>query len=177
MGKNNWYGAELHNLNFTPAKGGLEAAVMCLPPAAKQAFYSAAMRKGIIHRSTWNGCAFNAGGVEVGINGITSHQKAAEAFGCTTAVVSKFIQAWDNSPYTSDEAATRGLLELLEKVGIFSDPDQPKVVRIYRKVIVEGNMTDAELLKDFQAEIADLDAVIDGWAEAHELLFKETVSV
>lgn len=174
---NTWYGAELHNLNFKSTTGfSLESAVKCLSPGAKQAFYSAAMRKGIIRRGTWNACAYNAGAEEIGVLGVNSFEKAAEAFQCTVAVVRKFINAWDSSPYRSDEEATRALLELLEKVGIFSDPDSPRIVRVYRKVIVEGNMTDAELLADFQKEITNLDTVIDGWAEAHELLFKETVN-
>lgn len=178
MSKRNEWGAQLHNLNFKSVTGfDLEAAVRCLSPGAKQAFYSAAMRHGTIRRRTWNGCAYNQGGKEIvsGSN-IGSVQEAAKIFQCTPAVVSKFIQAWDRSPYNSDKEATKALLELLEKVGIFSDPDKPRVVRVYRNLVVKGNITDDELLQQFQSEVTNLDTIIEGWAEAHNLLFKETVN-
>lgn len=177
MAKRNDWGAQLHNLNFrSVVANDLESAVRCLSPGAKQAFYSAAMRKGVLHKRTWNGCAYNAGGMEIvsGSN-IRSIQEAAKIFQCTPHTVSKFIQAWDSHP-GSDEHSTKILLELLEKVGIFSDPDKPRVVRVYRNIVVEGNITDSELLADFQKEVANLDTIIEGWAEAHNLLFKEKVN-
>lgn len=177
MAKRNDWGAQLHNLNFRSVTGfDLESAVRCLSPGAKQAFYSAAMRKGILRKRTWNGCAYNAGGKEIlsGSN-IQSVQEAAKIFQCSPYTVSKFIRAWDSHP-GSDEHSTKILLELLEKVGIFSDPDKPRVVRVYRNIIVEGTVTDEVLLKQFQDEVANLDNIIEGWAEAHNLLFKEAVN-
>lgn len=173
----NKWGSEhfrLSGLNMKPATGSpLEQAVKLLPARVKQAFYGAAMRKGVIARSTWNGCAFNAGSLEqevlgdkVSKAGVTSGPAAAQVFGISEFLVSNFIQAWDSSPYPSDQAATEALVEILERIGIYSDPDQPKV-RIVMQTVCEG--TDAELMAAFKKELENPEFSFPELAAAEEL--------
>lgn len=154
------WGAEhftLKNMNFKVTDGSLESAVKCLKAKTKQAFYAAIVKNGVIHRKTWNGCAFNAAGLVLeNPRTINSYLTASATFGDTEAVVKKFILAWDNSHYATDQLATAALLEILERVGIFSDPDQPK---IQRRIVVEvaeaSTMTDAELMFEFTLLVQD----------------------
>lgn len=102
----------------------LEQAVAKLNPKAKQAMFSAATH-GLIKRGTWNGCAFNAGGIEIGNKHVSTIEAAAEAFGCSRQVVSDFICVWDQLPGT-DTSATAQLRETIERVGLFSEPSTAK---------------------------------------------------
>jgi hypothetical protein len=164
-----WGAKSFHisGLNFGKSTGSrLEQACYLLPARVRQAFYGAAMRQGTIARKTWNGCAFNAGslvneiqgqkieGKQEVISGVQSYMSAAEVFGISEFKVKNFIDAWDGSPYPNDQVATEALVEILERIGLFNDPDKPKV-RIVTHVVHEGNMTDAEVLASFQAELAN----------------------
>jgi len=157
----------LTGLNFGKSSASeLEQAVTLLPARVRQAFYGAAMRKGIIARKTWNGCAFNAGSLENEIQGkkiegklevtqgVAGYTSAAEVFNISPYKVSRFISAWDTSPYASDKLATEALVEILERIGIFNDPDKP-TVKIVTHTVYEGNMTDAQLLASFKEELTN----------------------
>lgn len=147
----------LSNLNFSVNDGSLLSAVKMLKAKTKQAFYAAIVKNGVIHRSTWNGCAYNAGAemLDQPLQ-VSSIASAANAFGDTPAVVKRFINAWDTSRYTSDEIATQALLEVLEQVGIFTDPDSPTVrKRIVVKTMIESTMSDQEMLDEFKQIVLD----------------------
>src|SRR5689334_14400274 len=59
------------------------------PSGLKQAMFAAASTR-LIKRKTWNGCAFNAAGVEVGKNdSVQSIDVAAKTFGVTQAAVTQ----------------------------------------------------------------------------------------
>ena len=147
----------LSNMNFSVNDGSLLSAVKMLKAKTKQAFYAAIVKNGVIHRSTWNGCAYNAGAMELEqALHVASIASASAAFGDTQAVVRRFINAWDSSRYTSDEFATKALLEMLEQVGIFTDPDQPTVrKRIVATTIHESTMSDQQMLDEFKSIVLD----------------------
>lgn len=122
--------------NFSGSVGTLEDIVGEFPSGLKQAMFAAASTR-IIQRSTWNGCALNAAGMEVGKQGSVSSLKAAsEAFGITQAQAGIFICHWD-SLSGSDEEATQHLCTILERVGLFSEPGQ-RPPRIIRKKVYEN---------------------------------------
>lgn len=155
----NW-GSEhfrITGLNFSGVGDfSLEAAVTMLPARVKQAFYGAAMRQGVLRRSTWNGCAFNAGSMEIqeNNNGLLAYsiESSAKMFNISSALVKRFISAWDHSKYPNDREATQALVEMLERIGIFTDPDMP-TVKIISTRVYEGNMTDEQLLDSFNVAI------------------------
>lgn len=172
----------ISGLNFKGHGGSaLEQATYLLPARVRQAFYGAAMRQGVIARKTWNGCAFNAGSLENEIQGkkiegkakveigVQSTNTAADVFGISQFKVKNFIQAWDQSPYPNDKVATEALVEILERIGLFNDPDKPKV-RIVTHVVHEGNMTDAQLLDSFKEELKNIDFSFPELSAVEELL-------
>lgn len=168
------WGSEFINAGKKPAPSStLEAAVADLNSKTKRAFYSAILRTGTLARKTWDGCAYNQGGIELGDKTINSSAAAAELFECDVTVVGRFINAWDSfRPDYSDKQATQALLEILEKVGILNEPtkaEKPKgEKRSYRIVVWEGYYNDSAL-KD-----AILDGMdIEGTVEAFQLLFAE----
>lgn len=162
---------ELSGLNFKThtSNNTLYHAVEILPARVKQAFYGAAIRKGVIKRSSWNGCAFNEGGIEIGNETVKSIPAAARAFGVSEFLVKNFIQKWDSSPYPSDSEATQALIGILEKVGIFSEPDKP-TVRIINETVYTGNLTDQELTQEFvdAIKLDNLDAELAALLDAAE---------
>lgn len=122
-------------------------AVMRLPSSAKKAMYAAAASR-TIKRSTWNGCAFNAGGIEIGNENVNSFEAAAEAFKCPVKVVRAFISAWDGLEGTDDYC--NGLLrETLESVGLFDEPT--RAVRIVRTM--EWQSDNSKAIAAFKAEL------------------------
>jgi hypothetical protein len=146
----------------------LEASIRLLNPKAKQAMYGAARAK-TIHKGSWNGCAFNAAGMQVGgsINEhITSIDRAAEVFGVSQNVVQKFISAWDKLP-GSDEESTQELIHTLEKVGLFSEASETRLARKIRVTLYKSLESE---LRD-QLEEAFENESIEGVCEARELLF------
>lgn len=163
-----FWGGKIEGINFSVNNGTLESAIRMLPASVKQAFY-AASKRGRIQQRTWNNCAFNAGAKEIGNRDVNSVRLAAKAFGISETLVSRFIRAWDTYTPTG-ESAHRDLQILLERVGLFTDPDSPKV--IYRKQVYKGTLKEAELIGQFRKEVENLDTEIDGWLEASVLLFE-----
>ena len=147
----------LTNMNMTVADKSLDSAVKMLHAKTKQAFFGAIARNGIIKRRTWNGCAFNAGSMEQEILGNTvldvhSVQDAALAFGESPAVIRRFIYAWDQSNYISDQEATQALREMLIQAGLFNDPDTPGIEKREKRIVVQSvfasTLTDEALMNE-----------------------------
>jgi hypothetical protein len=130
----------------------LDSVVGKLNPAAKQAMYAAA-NKGLIARKTWDGCAFNAGGLEVGKN-VSSYLAASQAFGLDQQVVENFIYCWDGLP-GSDYEATEALKEAILKAGLFTEPNESKGRRILRETVYKSFETKQR--EAFESLVADLD--------------------
>lgn len=150
MGTSRTWGAENFN---KPAGGTLEKVVADLNPAAKQAMYAAA-NKGLIRRGTWDGCAFNAGGYEVGDNNVTSYFAAAKAFGLDEKKVVNFIRVWDGLN-GDDETCTNRLKAAILAAGLYTEPGESSSRRILRQTIYKSQET--QMREKFEAQIADLD--------------------
>lgn len=131
----------------------LEAAVAKLNPKTKQAMYAAA-NKGLIKRGTWNGCAFNAGGLEVGDDHVTSTLRAAKTFGVSQEVVSNFIRIWDGLA-GSDAEATERLKEAIVKAGLFTEANESSGRRILRETVYKSYET--KMREQFDALVEGLD--------------------
>jgi hypothetical protein len=146
---------------------GLRGAVEQLSVKAKQAFYVVLKSGGIMHRSTWNGCAFNAGGRAIGRQ-VDSFEAAARAFDMKQSDVTRFIRLWDNSRFPNDETASRYLFKLLDQVGICTPPKgKGKGPRIIRGYVYKGEAT------KFQEQLESGELTVDmipGCKEAAELL-------
>lgn len=100
----------------------LKGAIDRLSPKAKQAFYAASL-SGPIHRGTWNGCAFNVGGKEIG-NDVYSIETAAIVFEMKPVDVSNFISYWDNFRHDlSNVDATDLLRDYLLESGLYEAND------------------------------------------------------
>jgi hypothetical protein len=138
-------------------KGGnvstLEGVVRQLNPAAKQAMYGAA-NKGLIRRGTWDGCAFNAGGVEVGNNNVGSTFAAAQQFNLPSSTVTRFIEIWDSTNGTDEECTERLKAAILD-AGLFTEANESKGRRVLRQTIYKSQET--QLREKFEAEVASLD--------------------
>ena len=95
------------------------------PVGLKQAMFAAASRTTIKRRS-WNGCAMNAAGFEVGkSDSVQSISSAADAFNVSGELVSRFISRWDTMTGT-DEECTQKLRSMIEESGLFTDPSSSK---------------------------------------------------
>lgn len=114
-------------------------AVRKLSPEAKKAMFSAATH-GRIKRGTWNGCAFNAGGLEVGDPKISSVIAAARVFNMSVQDVSYFIRCWDQLEGTDDEC-TQLLRDTIEKVGIYEPANARRKTTIERKIVYKSLAT------------------------------------
>lgn len=150
-----------------------ENSVRWLTPAAKQAFYAAAASR-TIKRRTWNGCAFNAGGEEIGIRDINSIQAAADAFDIPVKSVSNFIHQWDSLIGSDDECNTM-LRNAIVKVGLFS----PRGTLRLRKLVFADRMDEKEnavfeqidrYVSDPEIKDEELWTLIDGYKEAEQLI-------
>lgn len=110
------------------------------PPKLKQAMFAAAKRQ-VIHRRTWDGCALNAAGFEVGtLKNVESLETAAEAFNIPQTLVAKFINYWDSLP-GHDEECTELLRNSLLKAGLFTEAGKHKhLSRIVSEKIWEQQM-------------------------------------
>jgi hypothetical protein len=120
-----------------------------LNPETKKAMFAAATHN-MIKRGTWNGCAFNAGGLEVGDASISSYAKAAEVFNLPEVAVANFIRVWDQLKGT-DEECTQLLREAIEKVGIYTEPNAKRATRIERKIVFKSLATQ---LEEIEKELA-----------------------
>lgn len=140
----------------------LEHAVRKLSAKAKQAFHAAATRQEIA-RGTWDGCAFNAGSKELGEN-VASVDAAARLFEMEERDVSRFIDLWDTSKFSTDEEATRKLKQLLEDADLFADPGFAG--RTFVTVVHESDVTKDK--KVFDAMVEGLDISVDMSEEMQE---------
>jgi len=143
--------------NFRQRNDSFEGIVQMLPPNVKQAMYAAANR-GIIRRGTWNGCAFNAGSIEIA-NGredclAVSTVSAAKFFGISEDLVQRFITRWDSLQGT-DTQCTEQLKAAILEAGLFSDPDEPKGRRIMRQTVWKSEET--RLREKFEELVEGLD--------------------
>jgi hypothetical protein len=135
MGK--WSGPEV-------SQTSLATVIADLPPNVKKAFYAAA-NKGTIRRGTWDGCAFNAGGIEVGDINVRSTSSAAQTFGIDYNTVDSFIRIWDKTEGT-DQEATNLLKKIIEEVGFFTSPEEARASlnksgsRPNRRVVFKSQM-------------------------------------
>ena len=127
----NW-GSEVFTANVP--KTPLDYAVFDLPKKLKQAMYAAAS-KNVIKKGTWNGCAMNQAGAEIGQD-IKSVHSTALAFGCPDTLISNFIKVWDGLKKENAEA-THLLLNSLERANLFAEPNE-KPPRIYSVLVYEN---------------------------------------
>lgn len=150
--------------NDRPQGNPLVHVVAKLSTAAKQAMYAAA-KKGLIHRGSWDGCAFNKAGEEAGWS-VRSTATAAKVFGMTPEDVGRFITTWDRtSDFCSPEQARRYLIEAIETAGICTPPGRR--TRVIRGYAFKGAAT------KFQEELESGELtvdMIDGCKEIGELL-------
>lgn len=150
-----------------PIGNTLVSVIQPLNPKSKCAMFAAA-RAGTIARRTWNGCAWNAAGVEDGAGDISSVTAAANNFGVDQVHVSRFIGIWDAiPPHVSDEVATQMLIEALEYVGIFTEPNVSRTTRIIKGYAYKSQATKfAEQLDSGELTVA----MIPGAQEMEQLL-------
>lgn len=146
-----------------------EGIVQQLPPNVKQAMYAAANR-GLIKRATWNGCAFNAGSLEVATEKdeclAVSISSAAQFFGISTDLVIKFINTWDQLP-GSDEECTDRLKKAILDAGLFAEPNESRGKRVLRTTVWKSEET--RMREKFEAMVEDLD--LDASAEESPMAF------
>lgn len=160
--------------NFRQGNNSLDNIVGELPPNVKQAMYAAANRN-LIKRGTWDGCAFNAGSLEV----VTSNDQevcvaqsvdsAAKFFGIDRELVSRFIQKWDSLQGTDEECTAR-LKKSILAAGLFSEPGESKGKRILRTTVWKSQET--IMREKFEALVEGLD--LDASAEESPLAFATT---
>ncbi len=130
----------------------LEGVISKLKPETKQAMYAAA-QKGLILRGTWDGCAFNKAGIEVGA-AIRSVETAARVFNESPSDVHRFIEVWD-SLTGGNEKANRELISNLEAVGLFSKPEDFRKIRVLRERVWTSEET--KMQEEFAALVDGLD--------------------
>lgn len=109
-------------LEKRPQVNPLTEAVRELPPGARRAMYAAANR-GLLSRGSWNGCAFNRAGSEIG-RPVWSVAQAARVLGTQETTVRRFIRRWDRLR-GSNASCTQLLREALEEAGLFEPPASP----------------------------------------------------
>jgi hypothetical protein len=86
----------------------------------RQALY-AATNNGRLRRRTWNGCALNRAGSELG-SAVTSQPEAADLFHAPRHLVSRFIHVWDHLS-GSDEQCTNLLRDAVLAVGLLPEAE------------------------------------------------------
>lgn len=145
-----------HHKSTNSMGGGvarLRSVVAPFPPQLKQAMYAAA-EKGLIRRRTWDGCAFNAAGTQVGKH-VSAVSHAADAFDVPSEVVSRFISTWDGL-YGTDERCTGLLKAALLDVGLTEGYTVSERV----KKIVRGYAYKS-LETQFHEELANVESISD----------------
>lgn len=128
----------------------LYSVVKPFPSRLKKAMFAAASH-GMIRRGTWDGCAFNAAGVQVGNDGINSYKKSFREFNLSEREVQVFISRWDGLQGT-DEECTFALREALQKADLFIDPSRVK--RVVRKRVFTSQSTKEQ--EEFEALVKDM---------------------
>lgn len=150
------------------SKHSFEGIVQQLPPNVKQAMY-AAVNRGTIKRGTWNGCAFNAGSIEICHDeekSVKSVEAAARFFNISTELVSRFIRLWDNLPGSTVEANER-LKNAILDAGLFSEPNEPRGKRVLRQTVYKSEET--RMREEFEALVENLD--LNASAEEDQLAY------
>ena len=154
-----WGASEFATSTSTPSS--LQSVVDQFPSKLKQAMLAAASRQ-LIRRRNWNGCAMNAAGFEVGkTDSVQNISSAAEAFGVSSDLVSKFIQIWDGL-WGTDEECTETLRNTIIKAGLFNEPEtgKRKATRIVSVTVFKQKMAEYEdKFENFQ--IPDEDVALD----------------
>lgn len=149
------------NFAGTPSSTSLQSVINEFPVKLKQAMFAATSR-GPIMRKTWTGCAMNAAGFEVGKKDeVKSFQAAAEAFGISQSLVSRFIQKWDTM-YGTDEECTTRLREMITESGLFTEPGEQghKAARIVSVKVFKQKLEELnEAIDNFQ--VPDEDVALD----------------
>lgn len=102
---------------------GLKSIIEQFPVKLKKALYAAA-KTGHVKSGTWNGCAFNKAGKQVGIS-ISSSNRAAGVFNIQEDLVTQFIRRWDSINLGSAKRADL-LMRVLENIGITTPLDNAK---------------------------------------------------
>lgn len=141
-----------------------------LNAASKQAMFAAA-QAGSIKRRTWAGCAWNAAG-EVVNQSISSASMAERAFGVDAIHVDRFISVWDSIPESvSDARCTKALRQALEHVGVFTEPNMSRTVRIVKGYAYKSlatkfaeQLNSGELTVDMIPGAREMEAVLCGAA-------------
>jgi hypothetical protein len=96
----------------------LAAAIRCFDHPTRRALY-AASNKGVLRRRTWDGCALNRAGAELGV-AVSGQGAASKAFNVPQKNVIDFIAAWDKL-HGSNERCTAVLRETILAVGLFPE--------------------------------------------------------
>ena len=103
-----------------PERNPLVPVVRPLSPVARQALLQAANR-GVLRRGSWQGCAFNIAGAEVGTP-VRSRGEAACAFSTNPDDVRRFIEVWDGI-WGSNRYCTDLLRHALVHIGMAEGGD------------------------------------------------------
>lgn len=147
--------------NFRRTNGNARAtslvdAITPLSPRAKQAMYAAA-EKNLIVRRSWNGCAWNMAGQEVGAE-VKSAYAAHDVFGDSSSLVTRFIHYWDNM-HGTDEECTAKLREALLEVGLTSQPEIKGNDKSLRRsvTLVLHESEETKFKKEFEEIMEDMD--------------------
>jgi hypothetical protein len=98
-----------------PERNPLVPVVRPLSPSARQALLQAA-NHGVLRRGSWQGCAFNIAGAEVGTP-VRSRGEAACVFSTSPDDVRRFIEVWDKI-WGSNRYCTDLLRSALVHVGL-----------------------------------------------------------
>lgn len=151
----------------------LEGVVRKLSPKAKQAMYAAADKQ-LIARGTWDGCAFNAGSLEIADQGVHSFASAAELFEMKASDVQNFIQVWDQTQ-GSDEQATERLREAILKAGLFTEPGEKKAARVLRETVYKSQ--EERMKEEFDSLVSSLDVdCVDEMNEEQQALLNDSMA-
>jgi hypothetical protein len=101
------------------ASEALTRVVQEFDPGVRRALYAAANR-GSLRRGTWNGCALNRAGAELGAK-VSNTYDATTALGIPSERVKDFLTIWDRMR-GSDAFCTAVLRDAILRVGLY-DPD------------------------------------------------------
>jgi hypothetical protein len=136
----------------------LVAVIEPMPQRAKEAMYGATRRR-MIRRGTWNGCAWNQAGAQVG-KSVSSTTAAAQVFGCDASIVSRFISVWDRLQYTTNTDANRLLVEALERCLSGQEPHS-RVGQTFASTVFKGTQHTVDEQFDKIVQALDMGEVID----------------
>lgn len=108
----------MRNMTRSSRRNPLVPVVRRFPAHGRRALYAAA-NAGLLRRGSWEGCALNRAGAEVGLN-VRSRGEAAYAFDTTPEVARQFVEVWDRL-WGSNRRCTQMLRDAIEDAGLFDD--------------------------------------------------------